>query len=76
VPLQLAQTVNEVWSMDFVSDSLSNGRRIKCLTVADILTSVLPNAQVIEFEGIGHMGPITHPNVVNEAIVSFLNRVA
>ena len=35
VPLQLAQTVNEVWSMDFVSDSLSNGRRIKCLTVAD-----------------------------------------
>jgi pimeloyl-ACP methyl ester carboxylesterase len=44
--------------------------------VADILTSVLPNAQVIEFEGIGHMGPITHPNVVNEAIVAFLNRVA
>lgn len=35
VPLRLAQTVNEVWSMDFVSDSLSNGRRIKCLTVAD-----------------------------------------
>jgi putative transposase len=35
VPLQLAATVNEVWSMDFVSDSLSTGRRIKCLTVAD-----------------------------------------
>ncbi len=35
VPLQLAQGVNEVWSMDFVSDSLSTGRRIKCLTVAD-----------------------------------------
>uniref|UniRef100_UPI004039673D IS3 family transposase n=1 Tax=unclassified Variovorax TaxID=663243 RepID=UPI004039673D len=35
VPLQLATTVNEVWSMDFVSDSLSTGRRIKCLTVAD-----------------------------------------
>ena len=35
VPLQLAQRVNEVWSMDFVSDSLSSGRRIKCLTVAD-----------------------------------------
>jgi len=35
VPLQLAQTVNEVWSMDFVSDSLANGRRLKCLTVAD-----------------------------------------
>lgn len=35
VPLQLAQKVNEVWSMDFVSDSLANGRRLKCLTVAD-----------------------------------------
>lgn len=35
VPLQLASTVNEVWSMDFVSDSLANGRRLKCLTVAD-----------------------------------------
>ena len=35
VPLQPARTVNEVWSMDFVSDSLANGRRIKCLTVAD-----------------------------------------
>ena len=35
VPLQLARAVNEVWSMDFVSDSLSTGRRIKCLTVAD-----------------------------------------
>jgi putative transposase len=35
VPLQIACKVNDVWSMDFVSDSLSNGRRIKCLTVAD-----------------------------------------
>lgn len=29
VPQQLACTVNEVWSMDFVSDSLANGRRLK-----------------------------------------------
>jgi putative transposase len=35
VPLQLAQGLNEVWSMDFVSNSLANGCRIKCLTVAD-----------------------------------------
>lgn len=33
--LQAAQTVNQVWSMDFVSDALANGRRLKCLTVAD-----------------------------------------
>ena len=38
VPLQIARKVNDVWSMDFVSDSLSNGRRIKCLTVADDLS--------------------------------------
>jgi len=35
VPLQAATRTNEVWSMDFVSDSLANARRIKCLTVAD-----------------------------------------
>ena len=35
VPLQLACAVNEVWSMDFVSDSLSGGQRLKYLTVAD-----------------------------------------
>ena len=35
VPLQPAARVNAAWSMDFVSDSLVNGRRLKCLTVAD-----------------------------------------
>jgi len=35
VPLQIAERVNQVWSMDFVSDSLAHGRRLKCLTVAD-----------------------------------------
>jgi len=38
VPLVAAQRVNQTWSMDFVSDSLANGRRIKCLTVADDFT--------------------------------------
>ncbi len=38
VPLTVASRVNEVRSMDFVSDSLANGRRIKCLTVADDFT--------------------------------------
>lgn len=35
VPLQISKSINEVLSMDFVSDSLANGRRIKCLTVVD-----------------------------------------
>ncbi|TVT44309.1 MAG: IS3 family transposase, partial [Denitromonas halophila] len=34
-PLQVATRLNEVWSMDFVSDALANGRRLKCLNVAD-----------------------------------------
>ena len=35
VPRPQAVAINEVWSMGFVSDSLANGRRIKCLTVVD-----------------------------------------
>jgi putative transposase len=35
VPLHRCEAINEVWSMDFVSDSLANGRRIKCLTITD-----------------------------------------
>jgi len=35
VPLQLARSVYKVWNVDFVSDSLSSGRRLKYLTVAD-----------------------------------------
>ncbi|WP_409513957.1 IS3 family transposase [Variovorax sp. MHTC-1] len=46
VPLQLARSVNEVWSMDFVSDSLSTGRRIKCLTVADDFSHECVNISV------------------------------
>jgi len=30
-----AHAPNEVLSMDFVSDALANGRRLKCLTIAD-----------------------------------------
>jgi pimeloyl-ACP methyl ester carboxylesterase len=44
------------------------------LSVARLLTAVLPRVEVIEFEGLGHMGPITHPEVVNPAIARFLER--
>lgn len=42
--------------------------------VARLLTRVLPRVEVIEFEGLGHMGPVTHPQVVNESICRFLDR--
>lgn len=42
--------------------------------VARLLTAALPRVEVVEFENLGHMGPITHPGVVNEAIERFLER--
>lgn len=44
------------------------------LSVARLLIAALPRVEVIEFEGLGHMGPITHPQVVNPAIAGFLER--
>ncbi len=38
VRLSLPSAPNQVWSMDFVFDALSTGRRIKCLTVVDDFT--------------------------------------
>jgi putative transposase len=37
-PLSLPSGPNEVWSMDFVSDALADGRRIKILTIVDDYT--------------------------------------
>jgi pimeloyl-ACP methyl ester carboxylesterase len=42
--------------------------------VARLLTKTLPRVEVVEFERLGHMGPLTHPDVVNEAICRFLER--
>ena len=36
--LEVPLAPNEVWSMDFVSDSLEHGRRLKCLTIVDDYT--------------------------------------
>lgn len=43
--------------------------------VARILIPVLPLVRVAEFPGLGHMGPITHPEVVNSEIARFLAEV-
>ena len=42
--------------------------------VARLLASTLPHVQLVEFEGLGHMGPVTHPGIVNEVIADFLER--
>ena len=42
--------------------------------VARLLTQVLPRVEVVEFEGLGHMGPVTHAEIVNEVVCRFLER--
>ena len=43
--------------------------------VAKRLVGTLPSVELIEFAQMGHMGPVTHPDVVNEAISGFLQKV-
>lgn len=42
--------------------------------VAKVLVPVLPNVQVVEFPGLGHMAPLTHPEAINAAIARFLSQ--
>ena len=42
--------------------------------VARLLTRVLPCVKIIEFDHLGHMGPITHPEQVNDVIRRFLEQ--
>jgi len=42
--------------------------------VATLLAQTLPRAETLSFEGLGHMGPITHPALVDAAIDAFLRR--
>jgi pimeloyl-ACP methyl ester carboxylesterase len=42
--------------------------------VARLLAGVLPDVTVIEFSELGHMGPVTHPETVNDAVADFLAR--
>lgn len=43
--------------------------------VAKLLTAALPRVEILEFDKLGHMGPVTHPDPVNDAIRKFLERV-
>lgn len=42
--------------------------------VARLLAGALPRIELVEFEDLGHMGPVTHPEQVNEVIGQFLDR--
>mgnify|MGYP000648645735 CR=1 FL=1 len=40
-PKQHAHPINEIWSMDLVTDALFDGRKLRMLTVADLYARVL-----------------------------------
>ena len=42
--------------------------------MARLLVATLPRVEVLEFDELGHMGPVTHPERVNAAIARFLER--
>ena len=41
--------------------------------VARVLTRALPRVELVELEGVGHMAPVTHPDLVNGVIAGFLD---
>jgi pimeloyl-ACP methyl ester carboxylesterase len=43
--------------------------------VAKRLIPVLPRVEVVEFDNLGHMGPVTHPQPVNDTIARFLESI-
>ena len=43
--------------------------------VARLLLGALPRVERLEFDELGHMGPVTHPDQVNPAIAHFLQRL-
>ena len=45
-PLPRPSTVNLSWSMDFVADGLSNGRKLRCLTIVDNYSRECPAIEV------------------------------
>ena len=44
--------------------------------VARVLVPALRKVRVVQLEGLGHMGPVTHPELVNAAIARFLDDVS
>jgi pimeloyl-ACP methyl ester carboxylesterase len=56
---------------------LMTGRRStdSARAVARLLATTLPRLEFVQFEHLGHMGPVTHPEDVNRTIERFLRRV-
>jgi pimeloyl-ACP methyl ester carboxylesterase len=54
---------------------LGSTSRESAHAVAKVLLPVLPRVRVVEFPGLGHMAPVTHPELINAEIARFLREV-
>jgi pimeloyl-ACP methyl ester carboxylesterase len=54
---------------------VGKGSPLSSRAVARRLIRVLQKVEVVELEGLGHMGPVTHPDCVNPLICRFLERI-
>jgi putative transposase len=61
-PMPAASRVNEVWSIDFLSDALANGRRFRILALVDDFTRVSP-------------GILVHPSIPARKVTMFLDQI-
>lgn len=72
-----AATLDELRSLTMPVLYMTGARSPRSsLAVADLLRKTLPNLEAIDFPKLGHMGPVTHPEQVNEEIERFLQEVA
>jgi len=62
VPMPAASRPNEVWSIDFLSDALADGRRFRILAVVDDFTRVLP-------------GILVHTSIPASRLTAFLDQI-
>jgi putative transposase len=63
VPMPAASRVNEVWSIDFLSDALAEGRRFRILAIVDDFTRVSP-------------GILVHRSIPARKVTMFLDHIA
>ncbi len=66
----------EAWSALPCPCLLMSGERSRAsaLGVAALLETALPRLRRERFADTGHMGPVTHPDAVNEVVLEFLRR--
>jgi putative transposase len=63
LPIEVPLAVNQLWSMDFVADQLSNGRRFRILNIVDEYSREV-------------LGQLVSTSISGQQVGQFLNQVA